>query len=269
MKLTLNFSKFKSFIIDLDGCVYRGEEPIEGAGEAISLLRRRGFKILFLTNNSTKTPEEYVEILRSMDIPVTSRNEVLTSAIATARYLRDRYGECRIFPVGMQGLLRALEECNHQIIDEENIDNAEFVVVGLDMNFNYQKLSLACRAIMKGAKFIATNTDSTLPSKAGLLPGAGAIVNAIKTVTGVEPVVIGKPSRIIMDVALKVLDVNGDECVVIGDRLDTDITAGKKIGAYTVLVLTGVIRKEDLEGLDNELKPDLVLESIADLKKLL
>lgn len=256
-------SVFKAVILDLDGCVYRGENPIEGVADALDTIRDMGLKLLFLTNNATRTVEEYVNKLNSMGIGC-DKDEVLTSGYATSIYLAERYGRVTVLPVGGRALEKELSKMGHKVLDWRENGNPQFVVACLDFGFSYEKLKRACSAIFQGAKFVATNTDPTLPVEDRLLPGAGSIVAAISKATGKRPLVIGKPSRRIMDIALRMTGVNGSEVVVVGDRLDTDVKAGKKIGAFTVLVLTGATSLRDLEGRRSS-QPNLVLNSVSDL----
>lgn len=258
---------FKAVILDLDGCVYRGRRPIEGAAEVIDTLRDMGLKILFLTNNATKTVEEYVAKLSSMGIHC-GEDEVLTSGYATSIYLAEKYGRVRVLPVGGEALEKELSKMGHRVLDWRKSGNPQFVVACLDFKFNYEKLKRACLAIFKGARFVATNTDPTLPVEDYLLPGAGSIVAAISKATGRRPLVIGKPSRRIMNIALKRMSIDGSEAIVVGDRLSTDVKAGKRVGAFTVLVLTGASSLRDLERWRSS-RPDLVLNSIRELPKAL
>jgi len=258
---------FKAVILDLDGCVYRGRKPIEGAVEALDTLRGMGLKLLFLTNNATRTVEDYVAKLNAMGIRC-GEDEVLTSGYATSIYLADRYGGVKVLPVGGEALERELLRMGHEVLDWRKGGDPEFVVACLDFEFSYEKLKNACFAIFQGARFVATNTDPTLPVEDRLLPGAGSIVAAISKATGKRPMVIGKPSRRIMDIALKRLGMDGSEVVVVGDKLSTDVKAGKKIGAFTILVLTGASSLADLERWRGD-KPDLVLNSVSELPKAL
>jgi len=254
----------KAFIFDLDGCLYRGCEPIEGASSVVAALRSRGKKILFLTNNSTKTPAAYVDKLRSMGIGV-SLEEVLTSSVATANYIK-RFGLGNCYAIGEEGLMTALKDEGFGILGEEDAACAKYMVCGLDTHVDYQKLSAACLAIQGGAKFFATNNDPSLPIEGGYLPGAGAIVSAIATATKAKPIIIGKPSSKVMRAALKKLGTKKDETAIIGDTLNMDVKAGKGAGIFTVLVLTGSTSMQDLK--HSKLKPDMVLASVADILKI-
>jgi 4-nitrophenyl phosphatase len=259
--------EFKAAIFDLDGCLYRGETPIEGASKALEELREMGFKIMFLTNNATKTVEEYTDKLNRIGIKC-QKEEVLTSGLATSIYLAEKYGSVKVLPIGGRALEEELRRMRHTVLNLRENCEAEFVVACLDFDFNYEKLKNACQAIYRGAKFIATNTDPTVPVENQLIPGAGAIVAAISKATGRRPLVVGKPSRIIMKIALKKLGVKGCETVVVGDRLDTDVRAGWKINALTVLVLTGATSLRDLERWGG-VKPNLVLKSVGELPEAL
>ncbi len=259
--------EFKAAIFDLDGCLYRGDTPIEGASKALEELRRMGLKIMFLTNNATKTIEEYTAKLNRIGIKC-QKEEVLTSGLATSIYLAEKYGSVKVLPVGGKALEEELKRMGHTVLNLRENYEAEFVVACLDFNFNYEKLKNACQAIYRGAKFIATNTDPTVPVENQLIPGAGAIVAAISKATGRRPLIVGKPSRIIMEIALEKLGVKGCETVVVGDRLDTDVRAGWKIKALTVLVLTGATSLRDLERWSG-VKPNLVLKSVGELPEAL
>jgi len=261
--------EFRAFIFDLDGCVYRGSIPIPGAADTIAHLRKLGKKILFLTNNATRTPEEYVEKLKGMKIDA-DVDDVLTSATATAIFLSEKYGKVTIFPVGGRGLIQELERIGHVMVDAHEIEKAEFVVACLDPAFTYEKLDLACQAIFSGAKLVATNIDPTIPFEGGFRPGAGAIVAAISAATGAKPEIVGKPFEHIIKIALDRLRTAAVETVFVGDRLDTDIQAGKEVGGFTILVLTGSTKREAAEKVDDpKQKPDLILPDISYIPQLL
>ncbi len=253
----------KALIIDLDGVVYRGNTAIPGVQKAIEELKSIG-KLLFLTNNATLTRADYVKKLDRMGIK-TSVNEILTSAYAAAVYLeRDGKGS-KVYAIGEKGLKSELKAKGFKLLSLKKAEDADYVVVGLDRKFNYKKLTAGLKAILKGAKFIATNTDATWPYEKGVLPGAGSMVAALEACSKVKPIVIGKPSRIIMEIALEMLEVSSSEVLVVGDRLETDILAGKLINAKTALVLTGVTSVKDVEKAPDKMKPDLVVQSLAHL----
>lgn len=246
--------KFKCFVIDLDGVVYRGTGLIPKADKKIATLRKRG-RVIFLTNNSTLSRASYKERLAGFGIPA-EEEDIVTSGYVAASYIKQRYQDPRVYMIGEKGLK---EELERQGI-EPFWRACDVVLVGLDRGFTYAKLATALKFIQGGADFIATNLDNTLITEKGLLPGAGAIVSAVKTACGKEPIVVGKPSQIMASIILKKLDVEPKEVLLIGDRLETDILMGKKAGMKTALVLTGYTKKEDLK--HTEIKPDYVLDSL-------
>ncbi|MBC7112503.1 MAG: HAD-IIA family hydrolase [Candidatus Methanomethyliales bacterium] len=251
------------FLIDLDGCVYKGETLIEGSDAAIKALKRTGRKVLYLTNNSTKTPQEYALKLRRLGIDADPA-EILTSAVATAAYMR-RFERGSCYVIGEEALRSALTQEGFTIIEEGNERCAKYVVCGLDRGLTYGKLAAACTAIHRGAKFIATNTDPNLPVEGGYLPGAGSIVGAVRIATGVRPIVVGKPSRYIMEIALGRLGLNKEKVAIVGDRIDIDVKAGKVAGIFTVLVSSeGTLIDKKMR-----LTPDLVVRRLYDLTALL
>ena len=254
----------KGLVIDLDGSVYVGDKPINGVPQALEELRSKGIKLLFLTNNATKTPREYLEKLEGMGIKA-SIDEILTSSVIAASYIRRARGPSRIFVVGTKALEEVLRSYGHEIVTS----NSDVVVAGLDFNFNYQKLARASREIRRGAKFVATNTDATLPLEGDVMPGAGSIVKAIEVASGVRPLVVGKPSRIAMKEALMRLRLGPSEVLVVGDRPETDIKMGRRFDCLTALVLTGVTKEATLEGLPEELRPHFVIRSLAEVPKLI
>ena len=252
-------NKPAAYILDLDGVVYRGRTVIPGACESIGRLRSSGSRVVFLTNNATRTRESIALRLEDMGIPCNA-GDVISSAYATSVYIKEKYGSSTIYPVGEQGLVEELERAGHTI----NEQDADYVVAGLDREFTYEKLTRALDLLMNGARFIATNNDAMLPNEYGFLPGAGSMVAAIQAASGVVPDVVGKPNKPIMDVLLKEYGLKIEECVMVGDRLETDILAGIRAGMRTVLVLTGASGKEDIES--SGICPDNVLDSIADLE---
>ncbi len=215
-----------AFIFDLDGCIYRGDTAVPGSDKAISALKGKGKKILFLTNNSTRAPEGFSEKLKGLGIDAPP-SLILTSAGATAMYMRN-LEKGRVFVVGESGLENALEEEGFEIVGEGDALKAKYVVSGLDRAMTYGKVAAACSAIRGGAEYIATNEDPVLPHEGGYLPGAGSIVSMIRTATGRRPLVIGKPSKRMMEMALGMLGTRRERTAMVGDTLDLDITAGKR-----------------------------------------
>jgi len=251
-------SLIKSLIVDLDGVLYRGDQAIVGAREFIALLQREGVPFLLLTNNSTRTPGQYVTKLAKMGVAI-EESDVLTSAQATALYL-DRIAPpgARVYVIGEESLRAALRE-KYTIAQE----GADFVVVGMDSRLTYEKLKAATLLIRGGARFIATNPDKTLPKEEGLAPGNGAIIAALEAATGVAPLVVGKPEPAIFDLALAKIGAGKEGASVIGDCLETDILGGQRAGLATILVLSGATSRKELE--NSTIKPDLVFENVRQL----
>jgi 4-nitrophenyl phosphatase len=250
----------KAWIFDMDGVLYRGSEPLPGVGDLLAALELRERSYMLATNNSMSTPEEYVKKLRAMSINVPA-SAILTSAMATRDYLMGELGnDAGLYVIGMPALKEQLfaGTAFHEVDPSVSVPAA--VVVGLDKVFTYEKLSMANAAIRAGARFVATNADATLPTEAGLIPGAGSIVSAIETATGQTPVIIGKPEPLMLQTALARMGVAPDEAVMIGDRLDTDIIAGQRAGMLTLLVLTGVSTREEIAHAPS--LPDLVFTDL-------
>lgn len=245
---------FKCFVIDLDGVVYKGTRLIGKADKRIATLRRRG-KVIFLTNNSTLSRASYVKKLAEFGISA-KEDDIVTSGYAAALYIKQKYRSPRVFIVGEDGLKEELEKQGVKVCWRD----CNIVLVGLDRNFTYKKLTLALRHIQNGADFIATNYDSTLITERGQLPGAGAMVSALITSSKKEPVVTGKPSKIMAEIVLNKTVFRPDEILLIGDRIETDIKMGKSVGMKTALALTGYAKRGDID--ESEIKPDFVLDSL-------
>ncbi|MCE4624633.1 MAG: HAD-IIA family hydrolase [Desulfurococcales archaeon] len=233
---------YNRLIVDLDGVLWRGSKLIEGNVKALSHLAREGARIVFLTNNSTKSRRSYaMRITEILGVRV-GEDQVVNSGYSAATWLKRNHGCLKVLPVGGVGLVEELVKACHLPLEPEEWYRAEAVVVGLDRSVTYSKLAMAHRAITRGALFVATNTDKSYPVEDATEPGAGALVEFLKASTGVEPVVdTGKPGEWILRLALERL---GDgEPLVVGDRPDTDIRMALKAGLPALLVLTGVTRE--------------------------
>jgi HAD superfamily hydrolase (TIGR01457 family) len=254
------------FIFDLDGVIYLGDEPIEGAKRILAALEAQGKEIFFLTNNSTRTRVQFKEKLNRMGIPA-HVNQIITSAYSTARYLQQKHVGASLYIIGEEGLLNECKNLGFRVYSGESGNtDIDYVVVGLDRSFNFEKLAKALTAIERGAKFIATNDDPTLPTEHGNLPGAGTMVSAVRTGTGVPPeIIIGKPNTFMVDLILKLKMTEPAKAVIIGDRYTTDIKAGLNARVKTVLVKTGVGLQELTQIPQLGPHPDLILESVADI----
>lgn len=252
----------KGFVFDMDGVLYRGDHQLPGVVDLINALEIREIPYVLATNNSMATPDMYVDKLRKMGIESNPKH-ILTSATATRIYLDQHLPEdAGVFVVGMPPLRDQLFN-NSQKTFADGDKNIDAVVVGLDLEFTYAKLKQANAAIRGGAIFIATNTDATLPTEEGLVPGAGSIIAAIQTASGVMPIIIGKPEPTTLHMSAKTMGLDPTDCVMIGDRLDTDILAGSRAGMLTALVLTGVSTREDIA--KSDVLPDLVFSDLTAL----
>jgi HAD superfamily hydrolase (TIGR01457 family) len=252
---------YDCFLLDLDGVLYRGDEPIPRAPEAVEAIRAAGRRIVFITNNSSRTPEQVAAALVATGFDA-RQEEIMTSALATAEHLRDRAGE-RAFVIGERGVREALADAGLIVVDGDP-DAAELVVVGLDRTADYNRLKRACLLVERGAVLVATNPDRTFPAPDGLWPGAGALLAAIVAATGSDAVVVGKPHAPLFEAARKL--GGGDKPLVIGDRLDTDIAGAAALGWASLLVLTGVSREEDLA--TSEVQPTFVAPDLGPLSTL-
>ncbi len=252
-------ARYDALLFDLDGVLYRGEEPVPGAPETIGALREAGARIVFLTNNSSRTPEQVSTKLGAMGMP-SAPAEVVTSATATADLLAVRGGGTT-FVMGGDGVVGALTDAGLHVLDGEP-EAVDLVVVGIDDDLTYERLRTACLLVHRGARFVATNADPTFPGPRGeLWPGAGALVAAITTATGVEAEVVGKPHAPLFHAALR--RGGGTNPLVIGDRLDTDIAGAAALGWDSLLVLSGVAAETEVA--DSPYRPTFVAPDVRAL----
>ncbi len=255
------FERYDAFLFDLDGVLYRGAEPVPGAPEAVAALRVAGRRVAFVTNNSARTPAAVAERLRQVGIEADA-GEVETSAQATAELLAGR--GCRsAFVVGETGIKEALTAAGIEVLEAEP-RSADAVVVGWDRQADYAKLRTASILVERGASFVGTNADASFPAPDGTRwPGAGALLAAIATTTGARPEIVGKPNPPLYVAALA--RAGGGVPLVIGDRLDTDIAGAAALGWDSLLVLTGITRRGDLEGAS--VRPTHVAEDLSILQR--
>ncbi len=246
-------------ILDMDGVLWRGSQPMEGLTAFFELLERLGIGYVLATNNATRTVQQYVDKLADLGVQVRPE-QVLTSACATAEYLVTVAPPgTAVFAIGEAGLIDALESRGFRLTS----DGAQYVVAGLDRDFDYHKLSQAMQLILNGARFIGTNPDRTFPAPEGLQPGAGAVLAAIGAAAGVEPLIVGKPQPLMFQMATARLGTRPERTAMVGDRLDTDISGGQSAGLRTVLVLSGVTGRQQLQA--SSIKPDWVVDDIRAL----
>lgn len=263
---------YQGYLLDLDGTIYRGTEPIPEAIDFVHRLQRKGLPFLFLTNNSSKTQKQVADKLRGYGLDVTEEH-VYTSSMAAARYLIDEQQSlsdshlgvdmsiCKTIPsaliIGEDGLLEAMEAAGIVI----NSETPTHVIMGIDRQITYEKLAIACLAIRKGARLLATNLDRAIPTERGLLPGNGSLVSVVTTSTGVEPIVVGKPNAMIAEFALEKLGVPKEQALMVGDNYDTDICTGFNAGIDSLMVFTGLATREEVSL--KEKQPTYQLESLC------
>jgi 4-nitrophenyl phosphatase len=259
-----NLKDMRAAVIDMDGVLWEGNRPMPGLVAFFEALRNRQIRFVLATNNASQTPEQYVAKLARMGVTVT-RAEIFTSSLATALLLRERSpGGARVFAIGEDGLTQALSEAGFTLGGlYEN--GADYVTVGMDRTITWDKLATATLNIRAGATFVGTNPDLTLPTERGLTHGNGAILAALQAATGVKPLVIGKPEPTMYQQAMKQLGCDPALTVGLGDRLDTDILGAVRAGLPSLLVLSGVSRREDLAKVD--FQPTWVMQDIEEVTR--
>ncbi|MBC9705343.1 MAG: TIGR01457 family HAD-type hydrolase [Enterococcus sp.] len=249
---------YKGYLIDLDGTIYRGTEPIPAGKRFVVELQKRNLPFIFVTNNTTKSPETVANRLANeFDIHVEPKT-VYTATLATIDYMKADNKGNKVYVIGEAGLIDLILESG---FEWEEAD-PDYVVVGLDNYLTYEKVVKATLAIQKGATFIGTNPDKNIPTERGLLPGAGSVISFVETATQTPPIHIGKPEAIIMDKAVEQLGLKKEEVVMVGDNYETDIQAGIRNGIDTLLVLSGFTKKEDIPNLP--IPATHVLDSLDD-----
>ncbi|HIC96739.1 TPA: HAD-IIA family hydrolase [Candidatus Bipolaricaulota bacterium] len=250
---------YRAFLVDLDGVLVRGGKPLLGAVAALNRLKALGRVIIF-SNNSTRSRRAFAERLQGLGFAATPE-EVVNSAYILGQRLIELAGPSSVFMIGEEGLKEELELAGHRLVGPEE---AHFLAVGMDRDLNYEKLTKALVALRRGARFLAANADPTYPTAEGEVPGAGAVVGAITGMGFPPEEVVGKPSIIAFEVAMEAAGITSSrECLLIGDRLETDILGANCAGMDSILVLTGVTSWEDLER--SEIRPTWTAEGLAEL----
>lgn len=273
-------SRVRLVIFDLDGVIYRGHEPIAGARELVAWLHGCGVAVRFATNNSMVARVGYVERLAAMGIP-TSVDEIVTSTSATVEHLRRHAPDVRsVVAIGADGMREELAAAGLDVVMADDAGGADHdggslehrydaVIIGLDPLLDYRRLSIGMSAVLGGARLIATNADVRFPTPAGFLPGAGSIVAALATATGVEPEVIGKPAPAMFRAILESSGIGPGETVVVGDNPAADIAGAHRSGCAAVLVLTGVADAVAAASLTDDQVPEAVATDPAEVRQLL
>ncbi len=254
-------NKFEGFIFDLDGTIYRGSKLIDGAKEVFQVLKDLNKKFVFVSNRTTSTPEKYQEVLNAFGITC-KEEQIITSAEVTKNYLIQNHPEEKVFVIGEKIFIdylkvNGIEIANHQI---------DIVLVSLDRTLNFQKILKAQKALQNGSRFFAANIDNTCPVEDTEILDAGFTIAALENLTNRRlEKNFGKPSKLIVNEILKRIDLPADKCILIGDRLETDILMAKQNGITSVLVLSGVTNENLLW--QSHIKPDFVLKNISELTK--
>jgi 4-nitrophenyl phosphatase len=264
-------------LVDLDGVVYRGAQPVPGVPEVLRERAAIGDRVIYVTNNSRSHRDEYFARLKEMGVPLGAEGEenIVTAARATALLLAESDPVPRLAMVlGGPGLIRELQDVGISVVEptESGLEAApDALVVGVDFSLTYDRLSIAATAVRRGARFVATNRDPMYPTAEGLNAGAGSIVAAVAVAAGREPDdVIGKPQPRLFQAAAELAGVPVEEAVVIGDNLVTDIRAANEVGARSVLMLTGVVSPEEWRATPRtDIKPTAVAHDAAELARVL
>ena len=239
-----SLSQVRCFLLDMDGTFYLGERLLEGALDFIQVLQERGCEYLFLTNNSSKDSQQYVEKITRLGLPI-SRDKVLTSGEATAMHLQAQKPGARVYVVGTAALENEFTACGFVLTEER----PDFIVLGFDTALTYTKLWKLCDLVRAGVPYIATHPDYNCPTETGFMPDIGATIAFVKASTGREPdLIVGKPNRLLAEKAAERMGLPLSAMCMIGDRLYTDIALGATAGIPTILVLSGETKADEVEG---------------------
>jgi len=277
-------------LVDLDGVLYRGAEPVPGIAAVLATRASRGDDVVYVTNNSMWYREDYVERIARMGAPV-SADQIVSSPRATALYLRDHEPSIRhVLTVGASGMDRELEDAGFRVTPAGDIGELirgsgaegtdggngweaagrpDAVVVGLDPKIDYLRLTVATDCIRAGARFIATNRDPVYPTERAIRPGAGSIVAAVEAASGVTPISIGKPEPYLLEEAARAVGRAAREAIMIGDSLVTDVAAAIAVGARSILMLTGVTTRAAVDAASPEARPTEVAADAGELAAIL
>jgi len=269
--MSLDLTKIEKLILDMDGVLWRGETPMPGLTSFFDTLNQIGIGYVLATNNATKVAAQYAEKLKRFGVEVRT-DQILTSAEATAAYLRSHYpAGTSAYVVGEEGLRQAMLAKEFELLDADgfagNDVQAELVVIGFTRHVCYPQLASAAHLIHRGSRFVGTNPDVTFPSEVGPLPGAGSLLAFVEAATGVEPLIVGKPSPAIFREALDRLEGTPETTAMVGDRLETDIKGAQTAGLQTILLLSGVTDKNKIA--QSDVQADLVCKDITELSRLL
>ena len=256
----IDFSSKKGFICDMDGVIYHGNRLLPGVTEFIDWLHKEDKKFLFLTNNSGYTPRELQQRLARMGLDV-SEDHFYTSALATAEILKKQKPECSVYAIGEAGLFKALYDAGVTMNDV----NPDYVVIGEAKSYTLDTLIKATNLVVAGAKLIGANSDISGPIENGIMPACRALVAPIELATGKQAYFCGKPNPLMMRTGLNILGLHSGECVMVGDRMDTDVVSGMESGMSTILVLSGVSTLDTVNTF--AYRPTMILDGVGDIVK--
>jgi HAD superfamily hydrolase (TIGR01450 family) len=254
--------KVSGFMIDMDGTVYKGGDPIPGAADFISYLKEKGIPFVFLTNNSSAPRSFYYERVRKMGFDVTEDN-VLTSNIAAIRYVLDRYPGKSIYPIASDAVTEEIRTAGIPITDKD----PDIVYLTFDRTIDYKKINDGYHFLLGGSRLVATHPDDVCPTEDSYDVDIGPFIRLYESLTGCVAEVVGKPNRLMLDMAASEMGIDPAGAVMVGDRLYTDIRMAEDAGIGSVLVLSGETCRKDLEGSD--IRPTYVVDSVADIPSLL
>ncbi len=251
----------RALVIDADGVLWRGRQPLPGVAEFFDFLHTRQIAYLIATNNSSRPESDVVDKLARLGVQIDAHH-VLTSSQATVLCLPRLVPHARrILVLGSEWLTTVIARAGYQIVESD----ADAVIVGIDWNLTYEKLKRATREIRRGAKFIGTNADKTFPAEDGIVPGTGAIIAALEAASETAPIIIGKPERMMFDIAVEKMGVTHQVTATLGDRLETDIIGGHRAGLKSILVLTGITTREMLA--QSSIQPTWVFDDLIALRR--
>lgn len=261
MAQKLNLRNVCAVLLDMDGVVYIGDRALGGVQELLDYLDATGRSWLFVTNNSSRTPAQFIEKINRMGIRA-DEGHILSSALATASWLAEAYpGGLRAFMIGEDGLRWALEQEDITLV--EDAQTADVVVSGIDFSVRYERLADATLAIRAGARFVGTNSDTSFPSERGQIPGTGALLALLEAASGVKPTVVGKPNAGMFEQAMHKLGSSAATTLMVGDRYETDIAGAIELGMPTAAVLTGITTAEEFRTVPA--RPALILPGLPEL----
>lgn len=261
--MTLLPSNTKALILDMDGVLWKGDAPIGDLPAIFNRIADLGLKVVFATNNGTRSPQQYVERMAGYGVPIEPW-QVVTSSLCVAGLLEQKFPTGGpLFAIGGPGLMEALVEKNFELLSPEDAPRAQAVVMGVDLKITFEKMREATLLVRAGKPFYATNPDKTFPTPRGEIPGAGAWISVITTASDVEPIFAGKPYPYIIEMALERLGLPKDQALVVGDRLETDIAAGQAVGCPSALVLSGVSTLEQAKVWPSSI--DIIADSLEAL----